>query len=282
MSKPKSFLKCWLLVSWLPLVGAILGIVIESIRIAARPLPYISVAKLMAERPTPSSTWGAISDPYADFCGTLIETLESSELRKRAMEQQRSKSLVTLAEDVARREKQLAGKLEKLTNFEKANNIALLTGELSRLTQLTLRLRGKRDEISRRARDSLGAAESDAQLASIERDLAKVEKEIERLNASVAVHDGLSKDYQESKRGYDEILALVSRFQLDERALHPSVSVSERASDAVLDFHKWLRATLLGASAGLILSRYFAEVLYIASSGSAKPTAQRDPAPASA
>ena len=90
MSNPKSFFKCWLLVSWLPLVCAVLGIAIESIRVAAKPLPYVSLAKLVADPPKAVPTGWMISDPYADFCGTLIETLESSEMRRRAAERVRS------------------------------------------------------------------------------------------------------------------------------------------------------------------------------------------------
>lgn len=276
-----------------------------------------------------------MSDNFLDFCGTIVETVESSEMRRRAAErvrslqpelkvcdvrievrqqkdstlfdidavgseplythvlldallnefmafrgqireQQQSKALVTLAEDVVRREMHLADKREKLTNFEKANNIRLINGELNRLTPLVLRLRGERDEAKTSTRSSSTTEENGNRLACIERELAEMEKEIERLNSTTTIHDGLSKDYQESKRGYDEILALVGRFKPGEESRAYSVRILERASASVLDFQQWLRATILGLSAGLILSLYFAEVLYIAGQRSADSPASRD------
>lgn len=328
MGKPKSFLKCWLLVSWLPLVCAAFGIAIESIRIAAKPLAYISAAKLVAERPPPPTPF-TISDPYSDICGTIIETVESSEMRRRASErvrslqpdlkvcdvhvevrqkkdsmlfdvravgseplythvfldallieymafraqiweQQRNKSLITLAEDVTRREKSLADKLERLAAFEKTDNMRLLTGELNRLTQMALRLRDERDEISRNIRTSPDPEKSDSQLISVKQELSRVEKELEPLNSTIAIHNALSKDYQNAKRGYDELLDLVRRFTMTEDASAYKVNLLERASDSVLDFQRWLWAMILGASAGLILSLYFAEVLFIGSPRPAK------------
>lgn len=339
MSDKRSFFKCWLFVCWLPVAGVVLGVAVQAMRITGKPQQYISLAKLVAGgRLVHPGAAGATGFQYkeylADFYGTIIETLESSEMRRRALdrvralhpelkecdiyieasqnkgsaifsvrafgsepkytriildalldefiafrnqirEQQRNKALTSLAEDVVRREKGLKEKQDKLTNFEKENTSALLTGELNRLTQRALRLRDERDDLNRKKRDTPTAEGLEAQLASTLEELTRVEKEIEPLTAKVAIHDGLTKDYQEAKRGYDEILDLVRRFTVSDDMMSDHVTIMERASGAVEDLQEWSLPILVGAiggaGAGLVISLLIAAIIYAASPRSAPP-----------
>lgn len=270
-----------------------------------------------------------------DFYGTIIETIESSEMRRRALdrvralhpdlkecgveirasqnkgsaifnvraigsepkytrvfldalldefmafrnqirEQQRNKALTTLAEDVVRREKSLKEKQERLTDFEKANNIVLLIGELNRLTKRTLSLRDERDDLNRKiVRGATGTESIDKQLASTTDELTRVEKEIEPLTVKVAIHEGLSKDYQDSKRAYDDILDLVRRFTVNEELSTDHVAILERASGAVEDLQDWIfplgGGVIAGALTGLLLSVLIAWAIYAAGDDAEPP-----------
>ena len=55
----------------------------------------------------------------------------------------------------------------------------------------------------------------------------------------IATHDSLLKDYNEAKRAYDELLALIRRFTVNEDMTSDHVTIMERASPAVMEVHGW-------------------------------------------
>ncbi len=379
---------------------AMLAVLMSSVVLVSckqKPPTYISLAKLVAggRMVGPGGASGAgiqYQEYLQDFYGTIIETVESSEMRRRALdrvralhpdmkeseveievsqnngsaifnvratgtepkytrvfldalldeflafrnqirETQRNKALTTLAEDVVRREKNLQEKQDKLTSFEKANNIVLLQGATNAaakaLDQLTLErtagetqtatfelaltdIPGALQELDRRtgggesnqgAGSSPGltrtendylqnkleliklggekealikqSGESDPKMAEIVRNIGKLEavlqfeekqvadglrraiesnkariksidlqikiKETEAidLGSKIATHEGLEKDYNDSKKAYDDILDLVRRFTVGEELTSDHVTIMERASGAVEDLRGW-------------------------------------------
>lgn len=406
---------------WFLLLTASIGVCVQALRITGKPQSYISLAKLVAGgRMTGSGTGTGVvqyQEYLTDFYGTIIETIESSEMRRRALdrvralhpdmkeseveiqvsqnrgsaifnvrafgtepkytkifldslldefinfrnqirEQQRNKALTTLAEDVVRREKTLQDKQDKLTTFEKANNIVLLTGSNNDAAQALRKLKDDRDTAQttltdidlwlqdvdlamqqREARvkstkpasaEALGGGQggpgtaddmssgltlnereyletqrvinqlqsertkllksmkaqhpavvevdekiSDAnsllnfyqdkilsqlknQKAAVERRMSALDgqikiKEVEAvdLGSKIAIHDGLQKDYTDSKHGYDDILDLVRRFTVGEDMTSDYVTIMERASSAVEDLQEWILPIVVGLAAGL-------------------------------
>jgi len=78
------------------------------------------------------------------------------------------------------------------------------------------------------------------QKAAIERRLAALESLIKRKEeeaieqaAKIATYDALKKDYDDSKRAYDDILDLVRRFTVGEDMTSDHVTIMERASGAI-------------------------------------------------
>ena len=370
---------------------------------------YISVAKLVAGGrmvgPGGASGGGIQYQDYLqDFYGTIIETIESSEMRRRALdrvralhpdlkeseveiqvsqnkgsaicniraigaepkytrvfldalldefvafrnlirERQRNKALTTLAEDVGRREKNLQEKLDKLTAFEKANNMVALSLTNNHLAQTLRKLKDERDQqftaitdrslnlqdisltLIRRDRDASPARQqgsdskplgltrleddflqkqqalrvSKAELAFIEKkkgtadsktpELAEAierqeavlksleeqikiqlvsenagaerrvvvldslikdrEAEAMGVGAKISAHDGLKKDYSDSKQAYDQILDLVRRFTVGEDMTTEHVTIMERASGAVEDVSRgWFGKSAEKAATG--------------------------------
>lgn len=330
MSRLKSFFHCWLFVCWLPIVGAIVGIGVQSLRITSKPQRFVSLAKVLAQ---PRSNAKADSRSYKltyinDFYGTTIETLEHAEMRRRALnrvkalnpdlketdveisasrnkdsaiiniraygtepkytrafldalldefmafrsqiqEQQRNKELVTLAEDVVRREKSLLEKLEKLTAFQKENHPELLRGELNRITQRLPTLRNERDDLNRKKRGGSASDGTDKQLAAVSEELAKTETQAGELSAKNAALDALTKDYEDAKHAYDEILDVVRRLPVYEQAASDTVNIMERASGAVEDIQDWVLPISIGAIggglAGLALSLLIAAFIHTTS-----------------
>ncbi len=194
---------------WFLLLTASIGVCVQALRITGKPQSYISLAKLVAGgRMVGGGGGGGVGLQYQeylqDFYGTIIETIESSEMRRRALdrvralhpdmkeseveiqvsqnrgsaifnvrafgiepkytrifldalldefiafrnqirETQRNKALTTLAEDVVRREKSLGEKQDKLTSFEKANNIVLLAGSNNDAAQSLRKLKDERE-----------------------------------------------------------------------------------------------------------------------------------------
>ncbi len=94
MSERKlSFFKAWLCVCWIILVGAVGGVTMQSVRITGKPQTYISLAKLVAGgRMTGGSLGGgpAYQEYLTDFYGTIIEVIESAEMRRRALDRVRA------------------------------------------------------------------------------------------------------------------------------------------------------------------------------------------------
>jgi hypothetical protein len=344
MSKQRSFLQCWLLVCWLPIVGAVVGVRVQSLRITSKPQRFISLAKVLAQpRGNAKGDSGSYKATYIDdFYGTTIETLEHTEMRRRALdrvralhpdlkvidvaisasrnknsavinihaygtepkytrifldalldefvafrnqirEQQRSTAVITLLEDVTRREKTLNAKRAKLADFEKVNNSELLRGELNRLTKRVLSLRDERDDLQQKKSGSPLSDGFEKQLASTTQDLAKVENETTTLAIKVAIHEELSKDYQDSKRAYDDILDLVRRFSIADDMMIDHVAIMERASGAVEDLQEWATPIAIGLIAGglggLLLSLLLAAILRSAILRAATRSTQPPPLP---
>ena len=411
---------------WFLLLTASIGVCVQALRITGKPQSYISLAKLVAGGRMVGAGGGAgvgiqYQDYLQDFYGTIIETIESSEMRRRALdrvralhpemkesevdiqvsqnrgsaifnvrafgiepkytrifldalldefiafrnqirEQQRNKALTTLAEDVVRREKQLQDKQDKLTSFEKANNIVLLTGSNNDAAQALRKLKDERDaalttvtdidlwlqdvDLAMQQREAklkaaiktgadvagasaVGAASGanagddfsrgltlnesgyletqrsvnqlqtektkllksmkpqhptvldvddkitdaqnllkfyqgkildqlknqksalDRRISALDGLIKVKEGEAIDLGSKIAIHDGLVKDYGESKRSYDEILDLVRRFTVGEDMTSDHVTIMERASGAVEDLQEWILPIVVGLAAGL-------------------------------
>ena len=60
------------------------------------------------------------------------------------------------------------------------------------------------------------------------------------LNAKIVAHSMLQKEYDEGKRAYDECLALIRRFTVNEDMTSDHVTIMERASASVLDVRRGL------------------------------------------
>lgn len=92
MSEKKlSFGRAWLRVCLLVLVGASAGVYLQALRITGKPQTFISLAKLVAGgRMAGAYTKRGPPDYLQDFYGTIIETLESSEMRRRALDRVRA------------------------------------------------------------------------------------------------------------------------------------------------------------------------------------------------
>lgn len=409
---------------WFLLLTASIGVCVQALRITGKPQSYISLAKLVAGgRMIGAGGGGGVGIQYQDylqdFYGTIIETIESSEMRRRALdrvralhpdmkeseveiqvsqnrgsaifnvrafgiepkytrifldslldefiafrnqirEQQRNKALTTLAEDVVRREKNLQEKQDKLTSFEKANNIVLLTGSNNDAAQALRKLKDEHDsalttvtdidlwlqdvdslmqqrevklksskpaaaeaggsgnqanansgqeelgtgltlnereyletqrlinqmqtertkllksmkpqhpsvlEIDEKITDANGLLKfyQDKILAQLKNQKAALDRRITALDglikikeaeaidlgSKIAIHDGLLKDYTDSKHGYDEILDLVRRFTVGEDMTSDHVTIMERASGAVEDLQEWILPIVVGLAAGL-------------------------------
>ena len=67
----------------------------------------------------------------------------------------------------------------------------------------------------------------------------KIEEAAMESDAMIATHDSLLKDYNEAKRAYDELLALIRRFTVNEDMTSDHVTIMERASPAVMEVHGW-------------------------------------------
>lgn len=78
------FWKVFLLCSPLILIGAVAAVVFQVQRITGSPREYISLAKIVVS--APGTGFAASMD---DVYGTIIETLESAEMRRRALDRMR-------------------------------------------------------------------------------------------------------------------------------------------------------------------------------------------------
>jgi len=72
------------------LAGATVGILFQARRITANPQEFRSLAKLVAGGQTLSDGSAIGYEQHADFYGTIIETLESAEMKRRALERVRA------------------------------------------------------------------------------------------------------------------------------------------------------------------------------------------------
>lgn len=79
------FWKVFLLFSPLILIGAVAGVMLQALRITGTPREYISLAKIVVS--SPGTGFSASMD---DFYGTVIETLEGAEMRRRALDRVRA------------------------------------------------------------------------------------------------------------------------------------------------------------------------------------------------
>jgi hypothetical protein len=75
---------------WFLLLTASIGVCVQALRITGKPQSFISLAKLVAGgRMVGGTGAGGVQyqDYIQDFYGTIIETIESSEMRRRALDQ---------------------------------------------------------------------------------------------------------------------------------------------------------------------------------------------------
>lgn len=75
---------------WFLLLTASIGVCVQALRITGRPQEFLSLAKLVAGGQlafNDSVTW---REQQADFYGTIIETIESAEMKRRALERVRA------------------------------------------------------------------------------------------------------------------------------------------------------------------------------------------------
>lgn len=71
------------------------------------------------------------------------------------------------------------------------------------------------------------------------------------LGSKIATHEELTKQYEDSKRAYDEMLDLVRRFTVNEDMTSDTVTIMERALGAVEDIQEWVLPIVVGLAAGL-------------------------------
>ncbi|MDB6139317.1 MAG: hypothetical protein JWO94_2389 [Verrucomicrobiaceae bacterium] len=75
---------------WFLLLTASIGVCVQALRITSKPQSYVSLAKLVAGgRMVVGGSAVGYQEYLNDFYGTIIETLESSEMRKHALERVR-------------------------------------------------------------------------------------------------------------------------------------------------------------------------------------------------
>lgn len=75
---------------WFLLLTASIGVCVQALRITSKPQTYVSLAKLVAGGRMSMGGGGVGYQEYLnDFYGTIIETLESSEMRKNALQRVR-------------------------------------------------------------------------------------------------------------------------------------------------------------------------------------------------
>ena len=76
---------------WFLLLTASIGVCVQALRITGKPRQYISLAKLVASTRVVSNTSAiGIEEHQQDFYGTIIETLEGAEMRRRALDRVRA------------------------------------------------------------------------------------------------------------------------------------------------------------------------------------------------
>jgi polysaccharide biosynthesis transport protein len=295
---------------WFLLLTASIGVCVQALRITGKPQSFISLAKLVAGgRMVGGTGAGGVQyqDYIQDFYGTIIETIESSEMRRRALdrvralhpdmketeveiqvsqnrgsaifnvrafgvepkytkifldslldefvafrnqirEQQRNKALTTLAEDVVRREKSLQEKQERLTSFQKANNIVLLTGTNNDAATALRRLKDERDSAVTKVTD-IDLWLQDVNLAMQQRE-ARIKGGLNKLpsvenvagasgDANGAQEDiggGLTlaeRDYLETQRTINQLQSERTKLLKSLKAQHPLVQeVDEKLEEA--------------------------------------------------
>jgi capsular exopolysaccharide synthesis family protein len=295
---------------WFLLLTASIGVCVQALRITGKPQSFISLAKLVAGgRMVGGTGAGGVQyqDYIQDFYGTIIETIESSEMRRRALdrvralhpdmketeveiqvsqnrgsaifnvrafgvepkytkifldslldefvafrnqirEQQRNKALTTLAEDVVRREKSLQEKQERLTSFQKANNIVLLTGTNNDAATALRRLKDERDSAVTKVTD-IDLWLQDVNLAMQQRE-ARIKGGLNKLpsvenvagasgdpnGAQEDIGGGLTlaeRDYLETQRTINQLQSERAKLLKSLKAQHPLVQeVDEKLEEA--------------------------------------------------
>jgi capsular exopolysaccharide synthesis family protein len=76
---------------WFLLLTASIGVCVMALRITGKPRQYISLAKLVASaRVTAQNSTLGVVEHQPDFYGTIIETLEGAEMRRRALDRVRA------------------------------------------------------------------------------------------------------------------------------------------------------------------------------------------------
>ena len=78
-------------------------------------------------------------------------------------------------------------------------------------------------------------AANERRLASLDGWIKVKEVEVVEQATKIATHEGLKKDYSDSKQAYDQILDLVRRFTVGEDMTSDHVTIMQRASVAVED-----------------------------------------------
>lgn len=75
---------------WFLLLTASIGVCVQALRITGRPLEFRSLAKLVAGGQMVINDSVSWREQQADFYGTIIETVESAEMKRRALERVRA------------------------------------------------------------------------------------------------------------------------------------------------------------------------------------------------
>lgn len=75
---------------WFLLLTASIGVCVQALRITGRPQEFRSLAKLVAGGMLTSNNEYAWKEQQQDFYGTIIETVESSDMKRRALERVRA------------------------------------------------------------------------------------------------------------------------------------------------------------------------------------------------
>ena len=89
MSSGRTFARIGIIV-FFAILGASAGVAIQALRITGRPSEFRSLAKLVAGFGPGGTDIGWRESPREDLYGTIIETIESAEMTRRALERVRA------------------------------------------------------------------------------------------------------------------------------------------------------------------------------------------------
>lgn len=178
-----------------------------------------------AEAPSPVMDGGAMRDVNAGMTRAEVDYLDTK--RTIAMlNAEKTELLKTLKSEHP-------AVLEVDQKIEKARSLLSYYQE-----QILSELRGQKDDIQRR-------------IKALDSQIAVKQQEAIDLGAKLATHEQLQKDYEDSKKAYDEMFDLVRKFQVSEDMTSDYVAIMERASGAIEDIQDWAIPIVVGLAVGL-------------------------------